>query len=92
MLLEFGANTETPSDAGKTALMIAAHKQQLTVIQKLIDHGADIERTDKNGLTALHIAVDGERISAVALLLKLNAKVDAKDFTLHWTSLHRVGE
>ena len=92
LLLEFGANTETRSDAGKTALMISAYKEQVQVMQKLLDHGADIELGDKNGMTALHIAVDSEKVESVKTLLKNGAKVNATDSNLQWAPLHRIGE
>ena len=52
-LIDRGANIETKSTDGRTALMYVASEGHQALAGVLIDKGADIEAKDKEGRTAL---------------------------------------
>ena len=57
-LLFKGDNIDAVDRMGRTALILAALKGDLTVIEQLIRHGANINATDEDGSTALLCTVE----------------------------------
>ncbi len=56
LFIERGANVNSKTSHGITALHIATHECNLNVIKILLDHGADINAKSDEGKTALDIA------------------------------------
>jgi uncharacterized protein len=56
-----------------TALMAATYKNQLELVQLLLDKNANINLTDANGMTALMLAVEVQNPKLIAFLLKYKA-------------------
>ena len=84
LLLQEKADPNATNFSGDTALMIACHKFDTTLINSLVDAGAMCDTTDKVGRTALHwLAVSpyagSNRQAAVQLLLANKACVNAQD-------------
>ena len=63
------------SPRGKTALLVAAEKGQLSCMKMLLDAGADINHADVNGHTALYYAAHKGHLEAIELLLARGANV-----------------
>uniref|UniRef100_A0A8C2AJM9 Ankyrin-1 n=1 Tax=Cyprinus carpio TaxID=7962 RepID=A0A8C2AJM9_CYPCA len=63
---------------GFTPLHIAAHYENLSVAQLLLNRGANVNFTPKNGITPLHIASRRGNVIMVRLLLDRGAQIDAK--------------
>lgn len=67
--LDSGADVDSLDAHGQTALMLAAHKGHLDVVQRLVGHGADLNVHAKFGLSALMLAiVAGHETVACALV------------------------
>lgn len=84
LLLQEKADPNATNFSGDTALMIACHKFDITLINSLVDAGAMCDTTDKVGRTALHwLAVspyaDSNPQAAVQLLFANKACVNAQD-------------
>jgi ankyrin repeat protein len=71
----------------KTALHLAALKNNNDIVFTLINHGANIEARDDLGCTALHLACKKGCEQAVDELLINGAYIYAKD-ERDWTPLH----
>ncbi|KAL8721440.1 MAG: hypothetical protein Q9225_001885 [Loekoesia sp. 1 TL-2023] len=56
-------------------LRYAAHGNQDTAVNVLLDHGADIERRDRDGLTPLLLAIESESLKATTALVDREADV-----------------
>jgi ankyrin repeat protein len=56
LLLDHGADVESPTSDGKTALMMAAMFNNIPAIELLISRGANPLRADDSGTTALQVA------------------------------------
>lgn len=87
VLLEHGAdiNAQNKDDLGYTLLIVASRnrlpssKDQLNMINFLLENGADIEGTDKvNGTALIGATVDANK-EVVELLLEKGANVDCND-------------
>uniref|UniRef100_A0AAR2J5E8 Ankyrin 1, erythrocytic b n=1 Tax=Pygocentrus nattereri TaxID=42514 RepID=A0AAR2J5E8_PYGNA len=63
---------------GFTPLHIAAHYENLSVAQLLLNRGANVNFTPKNGITPLHIAARRGNVIMVRLLLDRGAQIDAR--------------
>lgn len=59
---------DTPDKAGRIALIEAAKKGNLTIVQKLVDAGASISQPDKEGNTALAQAAKNGHFDVVKYL------------------------
>lgn len=68
-----GININTIDDAGDTALMKAATKNQTDVVSVLINNGANVNIQNHKGETALIIAAGNGCSNVVSILLDANA-------------------
>lgn len=67
-------NIDMASDVGETALMLAAYKGKMDLVNELIDRGATINRI--GGWTPLHYAAATGKNDVVKLLLAKGARVN----------------
>lgn len=78
-LLQRGANAETPGDAGKKPLFIAAGKGLIDMMELLLSNGASVEsQTNLTQPTALIRACECGHEAAVHLLVEAGANVEAR--------------
>ncbi|XP_071689648.1 potassium channel AKT1-like [Rutidosis leptorrhynchoides] len=77
ILADNGANLSS-GDAGLFSC-IAAEKNDLNLIKKIIRHGGDITRSRNDGSTALHLAVCEGNVEMVKFLLEHGANIDQQD-------------
>jgi ankyrin repeat protein len=89
LLLSKGANVNTQSENGKTALMLASFAGKLNIIKELRSYNAELNIKDSAGLTALHYAVDGANLDAIKFILMEKADVNARDNN-GWSPLLRA--
>ncbi|XP_069741454.1 uncharacterized protein [Narcine bancroftii] len=68
LLLEHGADTNIPNDAGETPFHFACRRGEVYVMDWMVKKGADILAVDHQGKTALHQAVSGGSITAIRYL------------------------
>ena len=59
----------TRDKLGRTPVMVAAMKQQVTVFDFLVSQGCDLTAVDNNNDTVLHVACDGGSIAIVTQLV-----------------------
>lgn len=79
-LLRHSANTETPGDAGKKPLFIAAEKGLIGMMELLLTNGASVEsRTDLSQPTALMRACEEGHEAAVQVLVEAGANIEASN-------------
>jgi ankyrin repeat protein len=83
-LLKAGADPDTASESGMTALQHAAISGNLEVMQILIDAGADLDARDPLGCSALVEAVCHRGTAQARLLLKAGAKPHAAALAKAW--------
>jgi ankyrin repeat protein len=70
ILLDHGANPDTPDTKGATALHLALEwPREVTAVELLLQYGADVNSRDKNGRTPLHKAADKGILQIVEVLL-----------------------
>lgn len=81
VLLENGANVNTPNNMDQTPLMKLISKKVVNplCLELLIQYGADVNAQMWNGWTALHEAAFRGNTSVIKRLLQEGASVDAKD-------------
>ena len=53
VLLEAGCDKEDVDNQGRTALIIAAHRQNPEIVRALLGAGCNMNHADNNGLTPL---------------------------------------
>lgn len=70
------------SDAGDTALMLAARTGKPDALKVLLDHGADANKTNTEGQTALMWAVAEKNAAAAKTLIDHGADVNAQTHKL----------
>lgn len=66
-------------EMGMTALMRAADRNKVDVIEVLLERGADVDQVDSDGQTALHYATFCGHIEATSALLYGGANMNKKD-------------
>merc|ERR1712096_142527 len=77
-LLEIrGINVNLEDNYGRTALILAAARSSMKLVQMLLDANADVNAVDHKGQTALIAA--GGKFDVVELLINHEADVNAKD-------------
>ena len=94
-LLDLGFDPNDCTTEGKSALMLAAERGDIAVVEILINHGADVSATDNNGWSVIHYALESGSEALWHLLRRLitdwNAVI-AADFSGRWsrdaTALH----
>lgn len=64
-----GANCNLPNDFTRNSLLIATRKNQLNVVELLLQQDVDINFKDANGCNALHIACAQGYVETVEVLL-----------------------
>ena len=70
MLLEHGAEVNSPNRTGRTPLFEATLKQYVHVAHTVLEHGADVNASEtEGGETPLHIAAHTGHLSLIKLLL-----------------------
>ncbi len=77
-LVSQGADINAMDTYGKTALMYAAQKGQLSIVKYLIAQGADVNHKDSNGATALTDAAQFGNLEVVKYLVSKGANVNDK--------------
>ena len=70
------------SDAGDTALMLAARTGKPDAVKVLLEHGADVNKTNLEGQTALMWAVAERNAAAAKTLIEHGAEVNAQTHKL----------
>uniref|UniRef100_A0A8C9NT13 Ankyrin 1 n=1 Tax=Serinus canaria TaxID=9135 RepID=A0A8C9NT13_SERCA len=80
VLLQNDPNADVLSKVGTgfTPLHIAAHYENLSVAQLLLNRGASVNFTPQNGITPLHIASRRGNIIMVRLLLDRGAQIETR--------------
>ncbi|XP_051897662.1 uncharacterized protein si:ch211-223a10.1 [Pristis pectinata] len=68
LLLEHGADTNLPNDAGETPFHFACRRGEVYIMDRMVKGGADVMALDHQGKTALHQAVSGGSIVAIRYL------------------------
>ncbi len=71
-----GLDVDTASEYGETALMLAAFKGNITLLNELLSHGAGINRV--GGWTPLHYAATEGHDEVVRILLEKGARVNVQ--------------
>lgn len=79
--LEIGINIENLDNKGWNAMMYAAKRGNMNVINWLLEYGGELNRTTDDGSksTALHLAASEKLIEICLVLLKAGANPNAKD-------------
>lgn len=78
-LLDYGANVNTPNEAGRTALHVAAAHGHVETVRALIELGADLDYRDHRRETPLHRPVFFQHLKVIALLIERGASVTSED-------------
>uniref|UniRef100_UPI00398F71A8 uncharacterized protein n=1 Tax=Pristiophorus japonicus TaxID=55135 RepID=UPI00398F71A8 len=68
LLLEHGADSNLPNDAGETPFHFACRRGELYIMHQMVKKGANVLALDYQGKTALHQAVSGGNIAAIRYL------------------------
>ncbi|AGF50467.1 erythroid ankyrin [Synechocystis sp. PCC 6803] len=79
MLMEFGAEVNQGNDDGTTALMMAAYRNNLPLVETLLAGGARAKIQDQQGTTALEWAIKQQNLSMVRKLIEHHAPLDLSD-------------
>ncbi|XP_055517594.1 uncharacterized protein si:ch211-223a10.1 [Leucoraja erinacea] len=68
LLLDLGADTNLPNDAGETPFHFACRRGDVYIMDRMVKNGADVMLLDHRGKTALHQAVSGGCIASIRYL------------------------
>lgn len=80
LLLQYGANPNTPEMYTEAPLHIAAEMGFAECLKALLDHGADVRaQMGHKRNTALHLAADDDFVDCIKLLLDAGANVNARN-------------
>jgi ankyrin repeat protein len=78
--LDGGINAENVDNDGWSAMMYAARRGNMEVLQMLLGYGVELNRSStEDGFTALHLAAGNELIDVCIMLLKAGADPHIKD-------------
>jgi len=86
VLIDAGADINAKNNAGWTALMFAAKRNNKEVVKVLVAAGADINDQNNNGWTALMFAARNNNKEVVEVLVNAGADINAKN-NAGWTAL-----
>lgn len=79
-MLDYGADVDQRTAAGRTPLAEAAKRGRLQAVKLLIRRGADVNAYDTtSGFTPLHLAAQYKHPAVVRQLIKANANVNARN-------------
>src|SRR5690606_1730109 len=85
LLLDAGADVDSPNADGQTALMVLARTENVAAARLLLERGADVDAVEqRKGQTALMWAAAQSRPAMVALLLERGADVGARSYAYDW--------
>ncbi len=85
MLLDAGANVDSPNAEGQTALMVVARTGNLEAAKLLLRRGADVNAVERwGGQTALMWAAAQQQPAMVQLLLRAGADPDLHSAVRDW--------
>ncbi len=79
MLMEFGAEVNQGNDDGTTALMMAAYRNNLPLVEILLAGGARAQIQDQQGTMALEWAIKQRNLPMVRKLIEHHAPLDLSD-------------
>ncbi|XP_048419733.1 uncharacterized protein si:ch211-223a10.1 isoform X1 [Stegostoma tigrinum] len=68
LLLEHGADSNIPNNAGETPFHFACRRGALCIVHQMVKKGANVAALDNQGKTALHQAVSGGSVVAIRYL------------------------
>jgi len=85
LLLDYGADTNTPTSAGETPLYIACSKGLTATVQRMLKCGAKVN-VIKYKKSPLNVACKMKHKALVQLLLNVGADPNVPEETLHKTS------
>src|SRR5205823_6549536 len=77
LLLKAGADVNAIGD-GKVPLITATLKNNIAIVNLLLNYGAAIEGRGQKNDTALHIAAGENNLSLISLLLDRGANIEAQ--------------
>jgi len=89
LFLDGGIDVNSANSDGLTALMAAAQKGQVEIVNKLIQQKANVDSQEKDGITALMLAAENNQLDIVKALLKSNADANLQDHS-GWTALMKA--
>ena len=89
-MVDEGANLSAKNSDGQTALHLAVHNGDTSMVQFLLEKGADPEATAPNGNKPLYDAAESGYFEIVELLLEFNANVEAFNIDEQQTAFYQV--
>ncbi|MCX6991366.1 MAG: ankyrin repeat domain-containing protein [Chlamydiae bacterium] len=78
IIIDRGADLDARNNAYRTALMLAAEKNQITAVEFLLAAGAFIDSRDRNGMTPLMYASYKGHIKIMQILIENNADIGSR--------------
>lgn len=88
LLLSHGANIEHRDNNMETALLQAARRGNMEVVEWLLSRNASLDAKDKMHRTAVFHAILGKNVELVAKLIQLRTSLSVTDKMWGWTPLH----
>lgn len=79
LLIDFGAEVDRGNDDGTTALMMAAYRNNNSLVKILLEAGTDPNLQDDQGTTALEWAIRHQDLPMVQALLNQQVRLDLTD-------------
>jgi len=77
LVQEGGANINYKNTNQQTALMLAAKKENLDIVQLLVERSANVNDKDRNNKTVLMYAVESQNENMVDFLIRAGANINA---------------
>jgi hypothetical protein len=91
LLMAKGINPNLQNDEGRTALHLAAVRNQVGIVKLLLSHGAKLDVRDNRAKTAFMLAVMAGHTEVVKALKEKGQRLD--ELTVKgWTALHLAAE
>ncbi len=79
LLIQYGADLNTPDENGDTALSLAIKFNQYTILKLLLECNVDLEVHTPDEMTPLHIAASVGNDHCIELLLHIGIHIDIKN-------------